>query len=180
MKNKNDEIIFDNEDLERILELIKKSEFEELELIDKESKFVIRKRFYQDSSPSASFTPDSSSRTRENPPHESSHTSHSKPSEVPEQQAVDKVPIREMSDAGQLYIKSPMMGIFYRAPSPGAPPFVEIGDEITEQTTVCIIEVMKVMSSIKAGIRGRIKEILVENAELVEYEQPLFLVEPEN
>lgn len=75
-------------------------------------------------------------------------------------------------------IKAPMLGIFYRASKPGAPPFVEVGDYVTEEDTVCIIEVMKLFNSIKAGVRGRVVKILVENNSMVEYDQPLFFVDP--
>jgi acetyl-CoA carboxylase biotin carboxyl carrier protein len=73
-----------------------------------------------------------------------------------------------------------MMGTFYRSSSPGVPPFVEAGDIVTEHTIVGIIEVMKVMSSVEAGLRGRISSILAENGKLVQYNQPLFLIEPED
>jgi acetyl-CoA carboxylase biotin carboxyl carrier protein len=74
-------------------------------------------------------------------------------------------------------IVSPMLGTFYRAPSPGAPPFVEVGTRVEPDTIVCIIEVMKMMNSIPAGVAGTIAEIHAANAELVEYAQPLFRVE---
>jgi len=73
-------------------------------------------------------------------------------------------------------IKSPMVGTFYRAPSPDAAPFVEIGTEVHPDTVVCIIEAMKVMNEIKAEVKGVITEILVENAKAVEFNQPLFRV----
>ncbi|CAF0692957.1 acetyl-CoA carboxylase biotin carboxyl carrier protein [Candidatus Methylacidithermus pantelleriae] len=73
-------------------------------------------------------------------------------------------------------IRSPMVGTFYRAPSPGAPPFVEVGQEVTENTVVCIIEAMKVMNEIKAGVRGVITEVLVENGQPVDFNRPLFRV----
>ena len=73
-------------------------------------------------------------------------------------------------------ITSPMVGTFYRAPSPGADNFVELGARIDEEAVVCIIEAMKVMNEIKAEIRGEIVEVLVENGEPVEFGQPLFLV----
>jgi acetyl-CoA carboxylase biotin carboxyl carrier protein len=75
-------------------------------------------------------------------------------------------------------IASPMLGTFYRAPAPGAPPFVEVGTRVEPDTIVCIIEVMKMMNSIPAGVAGTIVEIHAENAQLVEYAQPLFRVEP--
>lgn len=78
---------------------------------------------------------------------------------------------------GMISIQAPMLGTFYRAPKPGAPPFVEVGQLVTEEDVVCIIEVMKLFNTVKAGVRGRIAKICAENAQLVEYKQVLFLVE---
>jgi acetyl-CoA carboxylase biotin carboxyl carrier protein len=82
------------------------------------------------------------------------------------------------SDNGVVTIDSPMLGTFYRAEAPGAAPFVEVGSEVTPETTVCIIEVMKMMNSVPAGVSGTVSEILAENAQLVEYGAPLFRVDP--
>jgi len=79
---------------------------------------------------------------------------------------------------GAATIESPMLGVFYRAPSPGAPPFVDVGTHVEADTIVCLIEVMKMMNSVAAGVAGTIAEIHVENAEAVEYGQPLFRVDP--
>ena len=70
-----------------------------------------------------------------------------------------------------------MVGTFYRAPSPEAEPFCSVGDSISEDSTICIIEAMKVMNEIKAELNGRIVAILVENGEPVEFGQPLFRIE---
>jgi len=70
-----------------------------------------------------------------------------------------------------------MVGTFYRAPSPGAKPFVEIGDSITAGDTICIIEAMKILNPIEADKSGTIKAILTDNADAVEFEQPLFVIE---
>ena len=75
-------------------------------------------------------------------------------------------------------IPSPMVGTFYRSPSPDASPYVEVGDRITKESPVCIVEAMKVMNEIKAEVEGEILEILVQNGEPVEFGQPLFLVRP--
>ncbi|RKZ24432.1 acetyl-CoA carboxylase, biotin carboxyl carrier protein [bacterium] len=75
-------------------------------------------------------------------------------------------------------IKAPLVGTFYRAPAPDAPPFVEVGDIVKPGQIVCIIEAMKVMNEIKSEVSGRIVEILVKNEEPVEYGQELFLIEP--
>ena len=74
-------------------------------------------------------------------------------------------------------LKSPMVGTFYRAPSPGAPPFVEVGQAVTKGQTLCIIEAMKLLNEIESDVAGTIKAILVENGQPVEYGQPLFLIE---
>ena len=83
-----------------------------------------------------------------------------------------------VSEEKYLNIVSPMVGTFYGAPAPDADPFVEEGDEVDEETIVCIIEAMKVMNEIRAELSGKIVEILVSNGEAVEFGQPLFLVEP--
>lgn len=74
-------------------------------------------------------------------------------------------------------INSPIVGTFYRAPAPDAEPFVQIGSKVTPETVICIVEAMKVMNEIKAETTGTIKEVLVENAQAVEYGQPLFVLE---
>ncbi len=71
-----------------------------------------------------------------------------------------------------------MVGTFYRAPSPDAKPYVEVGTVVEKGDVVCIIEAMKMMNEIQAETRGRVLRILVENGQPVEYEQPLFLLEP--
>jgi acetyl-CoA carboxylase biotin carboxyl carrier protein len=77
-----------------------------------------------------------------------------------------------------LTIKSPMIGTFYRKPGPGKPNFVEEGDEVRDGKVVCIIEAMKLFNEIESEVSGKIVKILVEDASPVEYDQPLFLVEP--
>jgi acetyl-CoA carboxylase biotin carboxyl carrier protein len=74
-------------------------------------------------------------------------------------------------------LKSPMVGTFYRAPSPGAPSFIEVGQAVTKGQTLCIIEAMKLLNEIESDVSGTIKAILVENGQPVEYGQPLFIIE---
>jgi acetyl-CoA carboxylase biotin carboxyl carrier protein len=81
--------------------------------------------------------------------------------------------------AGAAAIEAPMLGTFYRASSPGEAPFVEVGSQVQPDTVVCLIEVMKMMNSIKAGVAGTVVEVCADNAELVEYGQPLFRVDPD-
>jgi acetyl-CoA carboxylase biotin carboxyl carrier protein len=75
-------------------------------------------------------------------------------------------------------IKSPMIGTFYRSPSPESGPYIEVGSEVNPDTVVCIIEAMKVMNEIKAEVKGVITQVLVENAKPVEFGQPLFKIRP--
>ncbi|SOC36150.1 acetyl-CoA carboxylase biotin carboxyl carrier protein [Ureibacillus acetophenoni] len=83
------------------------------------------------------------------------------------------------SDESLHKITSPMVGTFYQAPSPDAPPYVKVGDKVSDETIVCIVEAMKLFNEIEAEIKGEIVEILVKDGQLVEYGQPLFLVKPE-
>ena len=78
----------------------------------------------------------------------------------------------------ELEIKSPMIGTFYRAPSPEAAPYIEVGAEVNPETVVCIIEAMKVMNEIKAEAKGVLTQVLIENAKPVEFGQPLFKLRP--
>ena len=80
----------------------------------------------------------------------------------------------EKDDPDVIYIKSPMVGTFYRSPSPESKPFAEIGTKMTETSAVCIIEAMKIMNEIQAEVKGTVTEVLVENGQPVEYGQKLF------
>jgi acetyl-CoA carboxylase biotin carboxyl carrier protein len=78
----------------------------------------------------------------------------------------------------QLEIRAPLLGVFYRAPKPGEPAFVEIGDRVEPDTTVAIVEAMKVFTAVPAGVSGVITEVLVQDREFIEYDQAIFRVEP--
>ncbi len=99
-----------------------------------------------------------------------------------QQTAVQQAPApvqEEKEEEGRFVeIKSPMIGTFYASPSPDADPFVKEGDTVTVGQTVCIIEAMKLFNEIESEYSGKIVKILVENASPVEYDQPLFLVDP--
>ncbi|MDD3296644.1 MAG: acetyl-CoA carboxylase biotin carboxyl carrier protein [Candidatus Omnitrophica bacterium] len=92
--------------------------------------------------------------------------------------AAPQSPPKEEKQEKTIEIKSPMVGTFYRAPSPGAKPYVEIGQIIKSGDVVCIVEAMKLMNEIKAEFTGRIVKIPVENGEPVEFGQSLFIIEP--
>ncbi|MNR12017.1 Biotin carboxyl carrier protein of acetyl-CoA carboxylase [compost metagenome] len=90
-----------------------------------------------------------------------------------------KAPVAAVEDDSKyITIKSPMIGTFYRSSSPDKPSFVNVGDEVAVGKVICIIEAMKLFNEIESEVSGRIVKVLVENASPVEYDQPLFLVEP--
>jgi len=94
--------------------------------------------------------------------------------------AVVNAPAPETAEAANsdiVYVTSPFVGTFYRAPAPEAPPFVDVGQSVRKGQVVCIVEAMKLMNEIESEFDGKILEILVKNAEHVEYGQPLFRIE---
>ena len=92
--------------------------------------------------------------------------------------APEKPKAGETNEGNYVTIKSPMIGTFYRKPSPDKPNFVEVGSDVTPGKVVCIIEAMKLFNEIESEVKGKIVKMLVEDASPVEYDQPLFLVEP--
>ncbi|UCZ54606.1 acetyl-CoA carboxylase biotin carboxyl carrier protein [Bacillus shivajii] len=94
------------------------------------------------------------------------------------QEKSDEKPV-EQDRSGLHTITSPMVGTFYAAPSPDSAPYVKVGDKVKTDSVVCIVEAMKLMNEIEAEVNGEIVEILVENGQLVEYGQEMFLVKPE-
>lgn len=97
---------------------------------------------------------------------------------APQPVAVPPAPAPVAEASNYITVKSPMIGTFYRSASPDKPAFAEVGDEIKAGQPICIIEAMKLFNEIESEVSGRIVKVLVENASPVEYDQPLFLVEP--
>jgi acetyl-CoA carboxylase biotin carboxyl carrier protein len=96
-----------------------------------------------------------------------------------EQPKVEEKKQAPVEDESKLHaIKSPIVGTFYRAPAPDADPYVQVGDTVSAGTVLCIVEAMKLMNEIESDISGKIVKILVENGKPVEYNQPLFLIQP--
>ena len=106
------------------------------------------------------------------------------PASAPSSTAPASTAEAELSDAGEVneskYVtnKSPMIGTFYRAPAPDKPPFLNVGDVFNEGDIICIVEAMKLFNEIEAEVSGKIVKVLVDDASPVEYDQPIFLVEP--
>jgi acetyl-CoA carboxylase biotin carboxyl carrier protein len=100
------------------------------------------------------------------------------PAAAPAQPTPAPAPAKTNDESNYITIKSPMIGTFYRTPSPDKPVFVNVGDEIKQGKVICIIEAMKLFNEIEAEVSGKIVKVLVDNATPVEYDQPLFLVDP--
>jgi acetyl-CoA carboxylase biotin carboxyl carrier protein len=97
------------------------------------------------------------------------------PPAMPASPAAAAAPSAEPEPKGTV-VKSPMVGTFYRSPSPGAKAFVEVGEAVKSGDTLCIIEAMKLLNEIEAEVAGEVKQVLVENGQPVEYGQPLFVI----
>lgn len=153
----------DLKDIKAIIDLMKKNSITEFELERQDSKIRLKRGFNGSSTPTAPYE---------------------EPMAV---QSAQPVPVAApalsggsatAAATGEVEIKSPMIGTFYRAPSPEAASYIEIGSEVNADTVVCIIEAMKVMNEIKAETKGVVTQVLVENAKPVEFGQPLFKVRP--
>jgi acetyl-CoA carboxylase biotin carboxyl carrier protein len=172
------------EDVLQILKFIEESEYDELHLEIGDFKLIVNKRggtrpslqpesaFANGAESIGSKKPTLASVGEEVNPLLSDQT-------VEDKQGEELRIERVLEEEGLIPINSPMLGTFYRAPKPNDPPFVEVDSVVAEETTICIIEVMKLFSSINAGIRGRIAKVCAEDGQMVEYNQVLFLVEPE-
>jgi len=161
------------EEIIQILKLIEGSRFDELHLEMDDLKLIVRKGGYKSPSRKESVIAA--------PPN--STVSQEPVIDAKEQEAENKTDKTEpkaeaVPKEGLVGIKAPMLGTFYRRPDPTSPPYVEVGTSVSEDDTVCLIEVMKVFNSVNAGIQGTIVEICAESGNLVEYGQTLFLVKP--
>ena len=149
-------------DIKAIIDLMKKNSITEFELEEKDSKLRL-KRGLSGTSPAAQ--------------NEDAVQMIPMPIMAPVLQAT-MVTAAPVANSGESDIKSPMIGTFYRSPSPESVSYVEVGTEVNLDSVVCIIEAMKVMNEIKAEVKGVITQILVENGKPVEFGQPMFKVRP--
>ena len=164
------------EDVLQILKIMDESDYGELHLRMGELKLDVRKNGHsgpvQDGQTLRAPAPVNVSQPVEKP-------LQSPPPDLKTAPADDAGTLDKADTEGLVPIKSPMMGTFYRSPKPGDPAFVEEGQVVNEETTICIIEVMKLFSTIHAEMKGRIVKICVDDSQLVEFDQVLFLIEPE-
>ncbi|MFC1544563.1 acetyl-CoA carboxylase biotin carboxyl carrier protein [Gemmatimonadota bacterium] len=147
--------------LKKLIKIVEESEISELEIEDQGSRVKIVKH-----SPH---------------PHSSAmvHLAHSAPPAAQPAPAAAAAAAQELKDSKLVEVASPMVGTFYRAPSPGAPVFVEVGDRVKLGQTLCILEAMKLMNELECEVAGVVREICVEDGQPVEYGTRLFLIDPE-
>ncbi|MEI7800553.1 MAG: acetyl-CoA carboxylase biotin carboxyl carrier protein [Opitutaceae bacterium] len=155
----------DLKQIKQIIDLMKRSELSEFEF--EENGFKIKIKRGPSGQPIFTSAPIATPQTTL--PHASSEA-------VNAPKSVAQANSASSEEAGYTYIKSPMVGTFYRSPSPENPPFIDANGKVDEKTVVCIIEAMKIMNEIQAETKGTIVEILVESGQPVEYGQRLFRV----
>ena len=152
----------DLKEIKSIIDLMRKNSLSEFELEEKDFKIKLKRPIGGSSGPAVTPVDD---------PEVTAYAPLSRQSGSP-------APAAASSTANDPEIKSPMIGTFYRTPSPDAAPYAEVGTEVGPETVVCIIEAMKVMNEIKAEARGVVTQVLVENGKPVEFGQPLFKIRP--
>lgn len=146
-------------DIDDILRLIDSSDFDELRLEMGDMKLELRRRGASPATPAPAATPAEAPKA-----------------EAPKPQAEVAAPV--VSSGGGSEVPAPLLGTFYHAPKPGAAPFIKVGDTVAPDTVIGIIEVMKLMNQVEAGVAGTVTEIVAPDGELVEHGQPLIRVQP--
>lgn len=149
----------DLKEIKQIIDLMKRSDLTELEVEQEGLKLRICRGPYGQFVASSGYSPAGASEMSALPP-----------------AGAPQTPGEGEAGEGFVFIRSPMVGTFYRSAAPDVPPFVENNSKVSENSVICIIEAMKVMNEIQAEVKGSIVEILVENGQPVEYGQPLFKV----
>ncbi len=166
-------------EIQDLIKFVSKSGVSEVEIEKKEFKITIKsdgpkKRGKAAQQLEAQMIPQMAVMQHAQVPHQAPAPAPVAPAPVP----VAPSPEKADESTNYIEIKSPMIGTFYRSASPDKPAFVEVGDQIKEGTTVCIVEAMKLFNEIEAEISGKIVKVLVDDNTPVEFDQPLFLVDP--
>lgn len=151
--------------IKKLVKILETSDVTDIEIEENGTKIKVAKKI-RVAQPVQTFAPVQS----QTPSVSVQHKEESKP--------VEKKPVDESSEANLHTVRSPIVGTFYRAPAPDADPYVQVGDVVSVGTVLCIVEAMKLMNEIESDINGKIVKILVENGKPVEYNQPLFLIQP--
>ncbi len=160
--------------IKELAKLVDTTSIQELEIESEGSRIMIRKSNKQEAVMSAQpiqqpFSPSNPQNLTQSSDVQRTEPQHQSANQTEQTDAISAA-------SGLHQIVSPMVGTFYRFPSPESGPFVNNGDKVSEKTVVCIVEAMKLMNEIEAEVKGEIVESLAENGQLVEYGQPLFLV----
>ena len=151
-------------EIKKLVDLMLKNDLRELEIQDGDKKVVL-KRGAGESVPTVTLSPIQATQLPGGT--------------VGEQPAAAETPAAKSSEEEEFEsIVSPMVGTFYESPNPESPAYVNVGDKVTDETVVCVVEAMKVMNEIKAGITGTVEKVMVRNGAAVEFGQPMFLVRP--
>ena len=159
----------DFDQIRELLAVVSQTEITELTIESGDEMITVRKA-----------PPAQSATALEIPPNPVSAVSAATPQALASEVGASDIQASETPESnGLVPIASPMVGTFYRSPSPSAPPFVDIGDVINIGQTICIIEAMKLMNDLPSEVSGRIVKVCVENGTTVEYGQPLFMVNPQ-
>jgi len=161
----------DFKQIQELIKMVNESNIGEVSIEQKEFKITIRQKEETITQVVAASMPASGYALPQQAPAQSLPPAQAAPSTAPAAPAA-------AASANTVTIKSPMIGTFYRRPSPDKPNFIEVGDEVSTGKVVCIIEAMKLFNEIESEVKGKVVKILVEDSSPVEYDQPLFLVEP--
>jgi acetyl-CoA carboxylase biotin carboxyl carrier protein len=162
----------DFKQIQELIHLVNDSNIGEVTIEQKEFKITIRQKEEQITQVVSASMPAVSYNQLQQAPQ------HSLPQSAPAQGGAGGSDAAAAPSANTITIKSPMIGTFYRKSSPDKPNLADVGDEVSPGKVVCIIEAMKLFNEIESEVKGRIVKVLVEDASPVEYDQPLFLVEP--
>ena len=162
-------------EIQDLVKMVVRLELAELKLRDGDFELSVRTKEY---SKGRSNQSGGAPVTHYSAPAQASHSSETVRNEPEPPASTGEKAAKEDSQNGLLEVKSPIVGTFYRSPSPDKPPFVKVGDTISAGDVVCIVEAMKLFNEIESEIGGKIVKVLIEDATPVEYDQGLFLVDP--
>lgn len=165
-------------EIQELIRIIDRSKLAEFKLKEGEFEITIRSQKYYENKSAPQYAPAYSPAPAYNPPpvQQSQPTEPLAVSSKPAPSAEEPAP--SIASSGLIEIKSPMVGTFYRSPSPDKPPYLQVGDSVKQGSVVCIIEAMKLFNEIESDVKGKVVKIVVDDASPVEYDQVLFLVDP--
>ncbi len=161
-------------EIQDLIKLVSKSELSEVQVANGDFKITVRNKNYtkgSNSAPTMMAPTVIPAPVASAPAPEAPAAAKSAPASAPSS-------AEESAEQNLLEIRSPIVGTFYRAPSEDKPPFVSVGDSVSQGSVVCIVEAMKLFNEIESEVTGKIVKVMVENASPVEYDQVLFLVDP--